>query len=262
MLFSRKKTKETHDDLPLKPRVFAAPEGTRIYAVGDVHGRARLLAKTMATITRDAGVHPGKRIVEIYLGDYIDRGLESRAVIDLLLAPPPPGHTRICLKGNHEETLLRFLGEPGILRQWANFGGYATLASYGIPIPQSMTPDSLAKLRDAFLQALPPEHLQFLKSLKLIHSEGGYLFVHAGIVPGVALAQQKTDDLLWIRDAFLRHPGYHNQYIVHGHTPVASPELRPNRANLDVSAAQKESLCFLVVEGEERTSLLISEQND
>ena len=244
---------------PLAPRDFCVPAGTRVYAVGDIHGKAALLKKTLAEIRDDADKHPGETIVEVFLGDYVDRGFHSREVIDLLLEAPPAGHQRICLKGNHEEALLRFIAEPMVLREWATFGGYATLASYGIQIPQSMTPGALAEVRDRFTQRLPAAHLNFLRNLRFTHAVGDYLFVHAGIEPKLPIAEQDPSRLLWIREPFLSHPGYFEQYVVHGHTPVTAPDIRNNRANLDVSSAAKNSLCLLVLSACERQPLLITD---
>ncbi|MFZ4125675.1 MAG: metallophosphoesterase family protein [Rickettsiales bacterium] len=245
----------------LAPRSFSIPEGVRAYAVGDIHGRAQLLQKTLAAIETDAAQHPAHRTVQIFLGDYIDRGLHSREVVELLLAPPPKGHERICLMGNHEEALLHFLDDPNILRDWANFGGYATLVSYGVPIPESMSPERLIALRDQFARALPKTHLDFYKNLQLRTSLGDYLFVHAGIIPGLPLEEQKPEHMLWVRSPFLNYKGYFDQYIVHGHTPVKSPEILHNRANLDISTAANSSLCALVMEGTERTTLLVRESD-
>ena len=244
---------------PLTPRDFSVPANTRVYAVGDIHGRAGLLKKMLAAITEDASKYPESNIVEVFLGDYVDRGMESREVIDLLLAAPPKGHQRICLKGNHEEAMLKFLAEPTVLREWATFGGYATLASYGIQIPQSMQPAALMQVRDCFMENLPPTHLHFLRNLHYSHSVGDYLFVHAGIDPKLAIADQDPSRLLWIREPFLQYSGYFEQYVVHGHTPIAAADIRNNRANLDVSAAAKNSLCALVIRGNERSPLLVTD---
>lgn len=238
---------------------FALPEGVRVYAVGDIHGRARLLRKMLQAIAEDAVQHRDKKVVEVFLGDYVDRGMESREVVDLLLAPSILGHTRVCLKGNHEETLLKFLEDPSVLRGWANYGGYATLASYGIDMPTTSSPEKFTILRDSFSRSLPPEHLAFFQGLKLSHFEGDYCFVHAGLHPMLAFQQQSAEHLLWIREPFLKHRGFFSHYIVHGHSPVPAPDIRPNRANIDLSAAEKDSLCCLVMEGQERRPIVVVE---
>lgn len=244
------------------PREFKIPEGTRIYAVGDIHGRSALLSKMFAAIAKDVANKPPATITEIFLGDYIDRGMQSREVIDLLIAPPPTGHQRVCLMGNHEDTLLRFLVTPSLLREWANFGGYATLASYGLGIPESMSPEKLTIVRDRLIRDLPESHMTFLQNLKLSYQMGDYLFVHAGILPETPLEEQSRDNLLWIRAPFLKHEGYFDHYIVHGHSPVEEPDIRPNRANLDVSGATKDTLCCLVIEGSNREVIQVSHEKD
>lgn len=244
---------------PLAPRDFRVPPNTRVYAVGDIHGKDILLKKMLAAIAADAANYPGAKIIELFLGDYVDRGMGSKEVIDLLLAAPANGHERIFLKGNHEEAMLKFLAEPTVLREWATFGGYATLASYGIQIPQSMQPAALVEVRNRLLEKMPPAHLQFLKNLRLLHVVGDYLFVHAGIDPKRSIEAQDPDKLLWIRQPFLQHAGYFERYVVHGHTPVAEPEILHNRANMDVSAAAKNSLCALIVNESKRTSLLVTD---
>lgn len=240
---------------PSPPRVFTLPENVRVYAVGDIHGKAELLKKMLAAIAEDAAQYPDKKILEVFLGDYIDRGLESRAVIDLLLSPSK--HERICLMGNHEETLLRYLDDPKILREWGNYGGFATLTSYGVPIPQSTSPETFNIMRDAFKRNLPEAHLTFIKNLKMWHVVGDYLFVHAGIVPNIPLDLQQPQNLLWIRSPFLSHKDFFDYYVVHGHSAIPAPEIKHNRANVDISAAMKESLCCLVAEGNQRNTMIV-----
>lgn len=234
----------------------------RIYAVGDVHGRSALLADMLAAIVQDADKARSDAVVEVFLGDYIDRGINSREVVDLLIAPPPEGHERICLLGNHEAAMLRFLAEPASLRNWASFGGYATLVSYGIAIPMSMSPQIACDLRERLQQNLPAAHVEFLGNLQLTCRLGDYLFVHAGILPGLALEQQKPEHLLWIREPFLSHTGFFDSYVVHGHSPVSAPEIRANRANIDISDAPTDSLCCLVIEGSVRRLLTVTGAKD
>lgn len=237
--------------------VFSLPKGTRVYAVGDIHGRSHLLTKMLAAIEQHAAANPIPHVAEIFLGDYIDRGLYSREVVDMLLTPSAMGHERICLMGNHEEALLHFLRDPKILRDWANFGGYATLASYDIQIPGSMSPQTLIALRDRFQRNLPATHEAFFRGLKMTHVIGNYLFVHAGILPGIPLAAQKSEHLLWIREPFLQHEGFFEHYIVHGHSPVTTPDIHSHRANLDISAAEVDSLCCLIIEEGQRNILIV-----
>ena len=243
-------------------RVFCIPDGVRIYAVGDVHGRSGVLRTMLSAIAEDARLRPVPRVIEVFLGDYIDRGLYSREVVDVLLHAPPDGHERICLLGNHEQTLLHFLKDPKVLRDWANFGGYATLASYGVPIPATISPETVAVLRDRLQQNMPAAHAAFFKNLQLRYILGDYLFVHAGLMPGLAWDMQKPDNLLWIREPFLQHEGYFEQYVVHGHSPVAVADIRPNRANIDITAAAVNSLCSLVIEGDERRVMVVESRDE
>lgn len=238
---------------------FALPEGVRVYAVGDIHGKADLTRAMQAAIVRHAQAHPCARIIEVYLGDYIDRGLESREVIECLLTPPAPGHERVCLMGNHEETLLNFLEDPEVLRTWSQHGGYATLSSYGVNIPLEMKPSTLMDLHRAFRERFPTEHEQFIRSLDYRFEIGGYYFVHAGVRPGYGLDEQTPSDLLWIREPFTSYKGMFEKYIVHGHTPLVAPEVLPHRADLDVSDAPSDQLCCLIVEGTGKEVMLIPE---
>ena len=229
------------------PPAFSTPPETRIYAVGDIHGRADLLAETLELIDEDLGRRPVTYAVEIYLGDYIDRGADSKGVIDLLAARLVQNNA-ICLRGNHEELLERFLHDPRMLKSWLTLGGLQTLASYGIH-PQADRAEPPELLQARFRQAFPHAHALFLKCLKPWICCGDYLFVHAGIRPGVSFDRQSMHDLLWIRDEFLNSAHHHGKCIVHGHTPVRHPDLRPNRINIDTAAWQSGTLTCVVLEG-------------
>lgn len=236
---------------------YRIPEGERIYVVGDIHGRSGLLKKMLAAIELDRAVGVYSHVTEVFLGDYIDRGMDSRGVLDLLMQAPAPGTDRICLMGNHEAALLAFLKDPMTLREWANYGGYATLASFGIGIPSRMTAQMLIPVRDQLRTALGSA-LQFLEGLRYYYQAGDYLFVHAGILPNVTLENQSRATMIRIREPFLSYEPYNPHYVVHGHTPVSSPQLLHNRANLDVSDATLDSLACLVIEGESRRLIEIN----
>ncbi len=210
------------------------PEGKRYYVFGDVHGRADLLKRLMAAVDDDLKERPVEKVTEIFLGDYIDRGPASYEVLDILSAPPPAGRERICLMGNHESVMLTFLSDPDILPRWANVGGDQTLASYGITLPP--TAENAEKIQNQLRSALPARHLQFLRTLKLIHRAHGYAFVHAGVRPGVPLHEQSDQDLMWIRHEFLDYTGNFGAVVVHGHTPQDNVEVKANRINLDTGA--------------------------
>jgi serine/threonine protein phosphatase 1 len=214
------------------------PEGRRIYAVGDIHGRADLLAKLLQTIRQDALGQPAKgRPILIFLGDYIDRGFQSKEVIDLLLGDLVSPFETHFLKGNHEAAMLQFLGEPAMGPRWAEFGGAETLVSYGVRPPRSRTSlDGWAIASDQLNSVLPPAHLDFLMNLQISVRIGGYMFVHAGVRPGVDLARQSEQDVLWIREEFLNDKRPLGAVVVHGHTPVIRPHRDSRRIGIDTGA--------------------------
>jgi serine/threonine protein phosphatase 1 len=239
---------------PMRPAAHIA-EDLRLYAVGDIHGRADLLVRLHEMIRTDAAAAPQPRRRIVYLGDYIDRGPDPRAVIDQLMAEPLPGFERVFLKGNHEDALLRFLDDTAIAPLWFSCGGLATLLSYGVPPPASEAEEDLAETQAALDEALPQVHRAFLEDLPLTHEEGDYFFVHAGVRPGVAFAAQEPEDLLWIREPFLSATGDFGKVVVHGHSIAFTPELRPNRIGIDTGAFATGRLTALVLAGDTRALL-------
>lgn len=232
------------------------PDGTVVYAIGDVHGRLDLLESLEARIVRDAAARPAGRRAIVCLGDYVDRGYESRGVVEHLMADPPGGFERVCLKGNHEAFMLRFLEDTGIAGSWFANGGIETLMSYGVDIPPGgADPAGAESIRDDFERRLPAAHRDFLDALPLVHREGDYLFVHAGIRPGVTVAEQTPDDLMWIRGEFLNDPRDHGVLVVHGHTVEPEPQVRANRIGIDTGAYATGRLTALAMEGGERDFL-------
>jgi serine/threonine protein phosphatase 1 len=234
----------------------AVPEGTRVYAIGDIHGSAHLLDALCERIADDAGHGGPERKVLVYLGDYVDRGLESPRVIDTLIAGPPPGFEQVCLMGNHEEAMFGFLEDISVGPMWLRNGGGETLLSYGVSLPNSG--DVAARLeaaRQDLRARLPRAHLDFLRGLQLFHIEGDYLFVHAGVRPGVDLGDQHRNDLLWIREDFLRSNADLGHMVVHGHTIATDPQVRANRIGIDTGAYATGVLTCLVLEGTERRFL-------
>jgi serine/threonine protein phosphatase 1 len=214
------------------PRV---PQGVRIYAIGDIHGRADLLDRMLNCIDADLASNPIRVGIEVYLGDYIDRGPASRDVLDRLVARKRTFRT-VFLKGNHETYLTSFATNPPILEEWQQFGGLETLMSYGIRPSINANATTQAQLAAALDQALPESHRRFIDNLKSSFTCGDYFFAHAGVRPGVPLAKQREEDLLWIRQDFLLYEEDFSKIVVHGHTPVPQPDVRPNRINIDTGA--------------------------
>jgi serine/threonine protein phosphatase 1 len=230
----------------------AGPADTRLYAIGDIHGRLDLLRQLSALVHADAYQRQAPRNVVISLGDYIDRGPQSREVIEFLLRERLPGFEHVHLKGNHEDIMMHFLADASFGPNWLTYGGRATLESYGIAAPEAHAGDEeMERARLAFARALPPDHLDFLRGLKLLHEEGDYAFVHAGVKPGVALDAQREEDLLWIRDEFLSSNAEFGKIVVHGHTIAPTPDVRRNRIGIDTGAFMSDRLTCLVVAGEE-----------
>jgi len=242
------------DDWPSEPNVDGqparVPPGVCVYAVGDVHGRADLLQALHRQIAEDAAqLTPGTDKLVIYVGDYVDRGLESRAVLDLLINQPLAEFHPIYLLGNHDAWLLSFLIDARIGPTWLRYGGDATLHSYGVRLrPPIVDAAHYEKLQTELRERLPRAHAEFLERLELSYETGDYLFVHAGVRPGVALDQQSADDLLWIREPFLSSRRDLGKVIVHGHTVEAEPAVRFNRIGIDTGACWTGCLTCLVLE--------------
>ena len=234
-----------------RPRV---PEGTRVYAVGDIHGRLDLLDEKLQKIAAYNTGRPAAESTLVLVGDYIDRGTEPRGVIDRLLDVSSRVNT-IAILGNHEQMLLDFLENPVVLQDWAGIGGLATLLSYGLRPSLQLGDDECFRLSEKLRDHISDEHLRFIRSLKTSHIIGDYFFVHAGIRPGVPLNEQDKNDLIWIREEFTSSRLDHTKVIVHGHTPVTWPEIKTNRINIDTGAFATGRLTCLVLEGERRTLL-------
>jgi serine/threonine protein phosphatase 1 len=221
--------------------------GKRIYAVGDIHGRADLLTALLARIDDDLKAHPAKDALQVFVGDYIDRGPSSRQVIELLLKRVRQ-HNVVVLKGNHEDCILRFLEDPSVLADWRRIGGLNTVLSYGITPTRWSDPRSEHEIAVALNNSLPDSHRSFLKGLALSFTCGDFFFAHAGVRPGVPINAQRELDLLWIRDEFLLYEEDFGKVVVHGHTPAAKPEIRSNRINIDTGAYATGNLTCLVLD--------------
>ena len=233
---------------PTARRIFNAPEGRCLYAIGDIHGRCDLLERLVQMIEEDAKTLPeGVTPQIIFLGDYIDRGLQSKDVISFFTSGAIDKFDPVFLMGNHEEALLRFYQEASFGSQWARYGGAETLYSYGLAPPNQRASlnshAEMAAARDAwtriwneFRARLPAEHLAFFQNLQPYHVAGDYLFVHAGLRPGVRLDKQSMRDMLWIREEFLDDPQDFPQMVVHGHTPMDTVHYDHRRLGLDTGA--------------------------
>jgi len=244
--------------MKLVPGDSRTPPDTVVYAIGDIHGRVDLLASITARMVSDAARRQAGRRMVVCLGDYVSRGIDSRQVIEMLLEPPPDGFERICLKGNHEDLLLRYLaGDMAAGRHWFDYDGQDMLADYGVEIPDRQARDdaNMAALRQRFEAALPQAHLEFFCSLRVRYQAGDYFFVHGGVRPGVPLAQQSDHDCMWIRGTFLNSQVEHGAMVVHGHSISQQPELRHNRIGIDTGAYRSGVLTCLVLDGATRAFL-------
>lgn len=227
-----------------------------VYAVGDVHGCHGRLVDLERAIAADAAAIEGEKWL-VTLGDYIDRGSESAAVIEHLLAPPPTGFRRFCLRGNHEQMMLDFFRDPARYAYWLGEGGIRTIASYGIEVPAGIATDRfLAALAERIEARIPDRHLSFIDTLPMLLSLPGWVFVHAGLRPGVGLEQQDDSDLVWIREAFLDGPGLPGVRVVHGHTPTREPVVTPVRIGIDTHCFSTGRLTALRVMPDGTTKLL------
>lgn len=235
------------------------PDGQRVYCVGDIHGRADLLQKLHDKIRIDAELYQGHKTV-VYLGDYVDRGEQTRQVIDILLSESLAGFEAIHLKGNHEQAMMDFIEFPGAAAAWLSFGGREALNSYGIPLGHIPSMGEVASIAEKLDETLPEAHRDFMLNALPSWRCGHYFFAHAGIRPGVPLDEQAVEDLLWIRDDFLGCTLSHGVIVVHGHSISMVPELLPNRIGIDTGAFATGVLTCLVLEGAEQRFLQTGEK--
>lgn len=230
------------------------PDGTRVYCVGDIHGRDDLLREMAKHVEADLEASSVEQAVTVFLGDYVDRGLGSMRVVERLVLGEWPTST-VALAGNHEDLLLAFLEDAEVIQSWRNLGGLETLHSYGINVGPAMAKRDFGAIQAEFAACLPELHRQFLKALKDSTAVGDYFFCHAGVRPGVPLERQNRNDLLTIRDVFLASKREHGKLIVHGHTPSLVPEIRCNRIGIDTAAYATGRLTCLVLERNEQRFL-------
>lgn len=227
------------------------PEGVRVYAIGDIHGHLELLTEMYARIAAEIERDKVADWRIIHLGDLVDRGPDSRGVIDHLIAVTARDSRNIVLAGNHDVGFLDFLALPDPEGLFARHGGKETARSYGVGLSMSDAP-GLRQSHAQLVAAVPDNHLRFLSALPYSASFGDFFFCHAGIRPGIPLDRQDPQDLIWIRNQFLNHPGLHPKVVVHGHTPQAEPEVLANRVNIDTGVFYSGVLTALVIDGAEK----------
>ena len=230
------------------------PEGSRIYCVGDIHGRDDLLREMAERVEADMAVRSFDRAETVFLGDYVDRGLGSMQVVDRLARSEWPT-PMVALGGNHEDILMGFLDDGSLLAFWRDLGGFETLHSYGVDVGRATARGDFEEVQAAFVARLPECHRHFLKTLRDSIATGDYFFCHAGVRPGVPLDRQERDDLLNIRDPFLSSKAEHGKLVVHGHTPSVAPEIHANRIGIDTGAYATGRLTCLVLEENEQRFL-------
>lgn len=233
------------------------PEGMRLYAIGDVHGRLDLLAAMHARIWDEIERDRPTDWRIIHVGDYVDRGPDSKGVLDFLVAGSARDERVMALKGNHDQGFQDFLDGNARSHLFVDFGGETTCRSYGVA-PDFSSQAALRATRTKLAKAMPHDHRVFLESLATSLEFGDFFFCHAGIQPGVPLDRQDPDDLMWIRNAFLKWPGLHPKIIVHGHTPQNEADVLANRVNVDTLAYASGVLTALVVDGGEKRILEVT----
>lgn len=225
-----------------------------VWAVGDVHGRLDLLDPLLDAVDADAASSDAERKVVVMLGDYVDRGPDSRGVIDRLLRlRQGDGRERRFLRGNHEDRMEAFLSDPELGPGWCDYGGREALRSYGVTPPAMRgDADGWTDAARALNRALGPDHRAFLRDLEYSVEIGDYFFAHAGARPGVALADQSQQDLMWVRNAFLSDPRPFERVVVHGHTPEDVLVADHRRIGVDSGAYATGVLSAVRLEGTTR----------
>jgi len=237
------------------------PDGMRLYAIGDVHGRHDRLAAMHRRIESQLEYAPASDWRIIHLGDYVDRGPDSRSVLDFLIEAQKRDPRNIMLAGNHDIGMLEFLADAEPNGLFMNYGGVQTAQSYGVDLVRDAhwfgKAEAIARGHMALVKAVPRSHVDFLRSLTFSVTFGDFFFCHAGIRPDVPLDSQNQQDLIWIRDVFHDHTGLYPKVIVHGHTPVPEAEVRANRVNVDTLAWKSGTLSALAVNGSDKRIITV-----
>lgn len=236
--------------LEFQPAPASLPAGHRVYAIGDIHGCDARLAKLHGLIAADLKARPVARPMLLHIGDYVDRGPDSAGVLARLCAGPPlPGVATVNLMGNHERTMLDALaGERAAITDWRFHGGREALASWGLDADADPA---------GWAAGIPAAQIEFVRGLAMRHALGGYLFVHAGVRPGVPLDRQDPEDLLRIRHAFLNSEAEFGAVVVHGHSPSRGPVVKDNRIGIDTGAVFGRELTCLVLEADRMAFLQV-----
>lgn len=230
----------------------SGPKGHRAYAIGDIHGCLDLLNRLLARIEEEIAKKPARRTSIVFLGDVVDRGPDSAGVVERLRTYSLPGASTHFIMGNHEEVMLRVLeGDLDVLQNWLRFGGAETLRSYGVE-PRELAKQSDEEVVSRLNAAVPRQHKAFLAKFADSISFGSYVFVHAGIRPGVELAEQSQSDLRWIREPFLGDTADRGFVVVHGHTITNEVDVTPNRIGIDTGAYCTGVLSALAIQDRER----------
>lgn len=233
------------------------PPGVVVWAVGDVHGRLDLLQPLVDAILADLQEGRATRKMVVFLGDYIDRGPDSRSVLRFLAdLPSKPGVEWRFLKGNHEQAMLDFLEDPSAGAKWCEYGGDSALRSYGLRVPDmAHKAEAWARVSADLRHKLEPREVEFLEGLEFSLSVGDYFFAHAGARPGVPLERQSPHELMWIRGSFLNSTVAFSRVVIHGHTPTTEVYADHRRIGLDTRAYESGVLTALRLEGTSRTIL-------
>ncbi|MFC4254515.1 serine/threonine protein phosphatase [Altererythrobacter xixiisoli] len=236
------------------------PSGERVYAVGDVHGRLDLLQALAQAIETDDAARGRANTTIVMLGDLVDRGPDSAGVIRFVRDWQARRKVHV-LGGNHEEMFLDSLTDLNVFKHFLRHGGRETVLSFGVNA-ESFRDASMEEAHELMCATVPVEDIEYLRNLEDWVTIGDYLFVHAGIEPGVPLANQQRHTFRWIREPFLSHADSHGLVVVHGHTITRAPEDRGNRIGIDTGAYQSGRLTALVLEGRNRSFMEAFEQED
>ncbi len=251
MLGRRSRNADKADAAENVAQVVRGSPGKRLYAIGDVHGRLDLLDELFVKILKDARGRPSKPTFLVMLGDLIDRGPDSRGVIERIMSAHRGFDRVVNLTGNHEEMMRRGLsGEPHLLKGWLDHGGYQCAQSYGVSMSELLGQE-VAVIEDILQSCVPREHLEFLAGFSDSARFGDYLLVHAGIRPGVSIDQQSARDMRWIRGEFLESAANHGVVVIHGHTVTEGVTMLPNRIGIDTGAYKSGLLTAIRIEDDE-----------